>query len=256
MKRIAGLVLLLLVAAIAAFGGQTYTRGVGVYPGNPAEDNPPVMVPDQTTYRNLALHRPAYSSSSYDYNLTAQLVTDGIKDTKLPRWVVTTYSQGGVTKKNEREFLLDHNSTSNVNLGGPEGWVQFELAGGISRLEIDRISFQARFRPPSPAQQQQETSPGNYACIVSGSEDGQEWDELGRFESALPPPPRPMLFGPTGSYVDASVTLRKPSLSRIYRIIFASTGQGTWTINDVQFSDKGKAVEIGGPYNFTSAWMP
>ena len=60
-----------------------YTRGVGVYPGDPKDYSGPSMVVDETNYRNLALHRPAYHSSSYDYNLTAQLVTDGIKETKL-----------------------------------------------------------------------------------------------------------------------------------------------------------------------------
>jgi hypothetical protein len=38
--------------------------------------NGATLVPDTQTYRNLALHRPAYASSRYDYNLTAQLVTD------------------------------------------------------------------------------------------------------------------------------------------------------------------------------------
>jgi len=51
---------------------------------------------DGATYRNLALHRAAYQSSSYDYNLTAQLVTDGIVETKLPRWVVVSSSEHGV----------------------------------------------------------------------------------------------------------------------------------------------------------------
>ena len=46
---------------------------------------------------------PAYQSSSYDYNLTAQLITDGIKDTKLPRWVAVSSSEQGELKKNERE---------------------------------------------------------------------------------------------------------------------------------------------------------
>jgi beta-galactosidase/beta-glucuronidase len=64
--------------AVMAFAGQTVTRGVGVYPGNPAEGIAPLPVPDQTNYRNLALLRPAYHASSCHYNLTAQLVTDGI----------------------------------------------------------------------------------------------------------------------------------------------------------------------------------
>jgi hypothetical protein len=87
---------------------QQYTLGVGVYPGDPKENCAPVSHLDQT-YSNLALQRPVYHSSSYDYNLTAQLITDGIKDTKLPRWVVVSTSEEGELKKNEREWLLDHN---------------------------------------------------------------------------------------------------------------------------------------------------
>ena len=85
------------------------TRGVGIYPGNPAEDFAPSLVPEVSAYRNLALHRPAYHSSSYDYNLTAQLVTDGIKETRLPRWLATSTSQDGPAGKIEREFMLDGN---------------------------------------------------------------------------------------------------------------------------------------------------
>src|SRR5271166_2286464 len=52
-----------------------YTRGIGIYPGAPSENFCPELVIDGSTYRNLALLRPAYHSSSYVYNLTAQLVT-------------------------------------------------------------------------------------------------------------------------------------------------------------------------------------
>src|SRR5512136_347879 len=121
---------------VPAIAAKEYTRGVGVYPGDPKEDFAPVLVPDTATYRNLALHRPAYHSSSYDYNLTAQLITDGIKDTKPPRWLVTKLSNSGITNKIDRELLVDHNGFSNLNLGGPEGWMQFELAGGEAPLQI------------------------------------------------------------------------------------------------------------------------
>jgi hypothetical protein len=52
--------------------------GIGIYPGNPAEDFSPELKPDQDNYRNLALLRPAWHSSSQDYNLTVQLITDGL----------------------------------------------------------------------------------------------------------------------------------------------------------------------------------
>jgi len=40
---------------------------------------PTLTVDSGRNYRNLALHRPAYQSSAYDYNLTAQLITDASK---------------------------------------------------------------------------------------------------------------------------------------------------------------------------------
>ena len=75
---------------------QEYTRGIGIYPGNSDEDFSPAVSFDDKTYRNIALHRPAFHSSSYDYNLTAQLVTDGIVDTVFPKWYSASSSQHGI----------------------------------------------------------------------------------------------------------------------------------------------------------------
>ena len=56
MKRLA----LLFTCAIFAAHAQNYTRGIGVYPGDPREYTGPSLVADTHSYRNLALHRPAY----------------------------------------------------------------------------------------------------------------------------------------------------------------------------------------------------
>src|ERR1039458_3211970 len=66
------------VLSLAALHAQEFTRGVGVYPGDPKQNWSPTLQPASDAYRNLALHRPAYHSSSYDFNLTAQLITDGV----------------------------------------------------------------------------------------------------------------------------------------------------------------------------------
>src|SRR4030042_1654030 len=85
MKRhFAAVVFLLAVLSTGSPAAEIETRGVGVYPGDPREDFAPVLVPDTSTYRNLALRRPALQSSAYDYNLTAQLVTDGVRETTPP----------------------------------------------------------------------------------------------------------------------------------------------------------------------------
>src|ERR1022692_4158361 len=111
------------MAVVCAAGAQEYTRGIGVYPGNPKEDFGPAMVVDNS-YRNLALHRAAYHSSSYDYNLSAQLVTDGIKETLPPFWLVTANSEPVAPTKANREIFLDDNPNSRLALRGPKAWLQ------------------------------------------------------------------------------------------------------------------------------------
>src|ERR1017187_7596221 len=171
MNRILPLSLL----AASILSGQPYTRGIGVYPGDPSQDFAPTLVPDATTYRNLALHRPAYQSSAYDYNLTAQLVTDGIKDTKLPRWISVSTSQARLAKQ-EREWLVDNNPLTGPDLKGPRAWVSIEIGGGDTPIEVDRVDVDARARNRAA-----------WKCVLSGSGDGQSWKELGRADGANRP---------------------------------------------------------------------
>ena len=145
---------------------QNYTLGVGVYPGDPRENYAPTMRAD-STHRNLALHRPAYHSSSYDYNLTAQLVTDGITETTAPRWLATSTSQQGVLKKNEREYILDGNWVTGLDLSGHSAWIQLELAGGVAPLAFDRVEVDGALKAPGG-------EPEIWACVVTGSDDGQK----------------------------------------------------------------------------------
>ncbi len=234
MKR----VFLLSMLMVLFLNAQEFTRGVGVYPGDPKENFAPSMVIDATTYRNLALRRAAYHSSSYDYNLTATLVTDGIKDTGLPRWVSTATSTGGTLKKSERELILDDSAMSAMSLTGPQFWIQLELRGGDSAPEVDRFEVVGRLQV---GQQQA----GGWACVVSGSDDGQTWIELGRSGSTERPG---MQFRP-------SVPLTAPSRSRFYRIELTAQGATAWRVSEVLLFNKNERVKIGGPYNFTSAWM-
>src|ERR1051325_9651044 len=131
--------LIILVLAVASsISAQQYTRGVGLYPGDPKEYHGAVMKIDDS-YHNLALHRPAYQSSAYDYNLTAQLITDGIRDTRLPRWIVASTSKDGYLPKFQYEHLTDSNPVTKADIPPCDGWVQVELRGGESVPEVDRV---------------------------------------------------------------------------------------------------------------------
>jgi hypothetical protein len=229
---------ILLLALIAlTLQAQDYTLGVGVYPGDPKENFAPAMRIDSNNYRNLALDRPAYHSSSYDYNLTAQLVTDGIKETALPRWISTSTSAQGVLDKVERELFLDGNWVTGVDLPGPNAWVQVELAGGASPLEIDRIDIDGSVKSPSG-------EPEIWACMVTGSNDGAAWEELGHMEG---------MARPSGD-VRPSIRFAAPSRHRLYRVAFSDPRAVSWRVNEVSLFRGGHPVRVGGPHQFSSAW--
>ncbi len=224
------------LAALLALGAQQYTLGVGVYPGDPEQNFAPSFRVDGTTYRNLALHRAAYQSSSYDYNLTAQLVTDGLIETKLPRWVVVSTSEHGMLAKNERETVLDHNWTTSADLRGTDVWVDIGFLGGNAAPEVDRVDVDAS----APSRDNQE-----WSLILSGSEDGQTWRELRRDAGSL---------RPTGEF-KPSLALSTPARSRYYRIELRCGRSLYWRVREVALFRGGRRLELGGPYDFSSAWM-
>ena len=224
------------LAALLALGAQEYTLGVGVYPGDPQQNFAPTFRADAATYRNLALHRAAYQSSSYDYNLTAQLVTDGIVETKLPRWVVVSTSEHGVLAKHERENVLDHNWPTNADLRGTDVWVDIGFLGDGAAPEVDRVDVDAS----APSSDNQE-----WALILSGSEDGKAWRELRRGEGSL---------RRTGEF-RPSLVLPAPVRSRYYRIELRCGRSLSWHVGEVAFFRGGRRLDLGGPYDFSSAWM-
>ncbi|HUG55324.1 MAG TPA: beta-glycosidase, partial [Vicinamibacteria bacterium] len=258
----------LLAAALAT--AQSDTAGVGVYPGDPGQDFAPTLVPAEPTYRNLAFRRPAYHSSSYDFNLTAQLLTDGVSETTLPRWIVASSSQGGVAPQHEREFLLDRFETSAVALEGAGAWLQLELAGGEAPLAIDGVELQVRPRrdPRSVAARALGLGPpweAEWAFHLSGSDDGRSWHELGRAAGTPPPPPPTPTRAELSDYwtwsrganptLRPKVTLAEAARHRFYRITLEATGGEVWSVTEVAFFEGGRRVEVGGPHRFHSSWM-
>ena len=99
-----------------------FTRGIGIYPGRPTEDFSPVMKPDHT-YRNIALHRAAYGSSSYDYNLTAQWLTDGVTTTADPLFLEVSTPAGSLPRR-EREWAIDGGEWTRNILMGADTYLQ------------------------------------------------------------------------------------------------------------------------------------
>ena len=68
--------------------------------------------PNDTTV-NIALNKAAYASSSYDYNLTAQLVTDGGVAASEPAWLKVCTAEGELPRR-EKEWTLDEIGRAHV----------------------------------------------------------------------------------------------------------------------------------------------
>jgi Exo-beta-D-glucosaminidase Ig-fold domain/Glycosyl hydrolases family 2/F5/8 type C domain/Glycosyl hydrolases family 2, sugar binding domain len=239
-----GSLLAALACAPGAFASGDFTRGVGIYPGDPAAFEGPTLVPETTTYRNLALHRPALASSNYDYNLTAQLVTDGIIDDRLPRWLVCSSSAEGILPRHEREHVVDGYVSTAVDLSAPGGWVQIEQAGRYDAPAVDHIEVVAVPRT-------EDKHPQRWSCVVRASDDGQNWRELGR-ASAEETLARETFW--SSKVVKPSFDVPANGSARFYRVEIDAPSVTAWRVASFDTFAQGKRVNLGGPNDFTSAW--
>ena len=268
-----------------------YTRGVGIYPGNTKEDFSPLLETDNKTYRNLARLRPAYHSSSYDYNLTAQLVTDGIIINEMPDYISLSTNKGELPK-NEREWLLDNNSVTELSLTGSDIWIQLEINPGNAVPEISKLNISGSLEFSGKA-----TGGWKFACY--GSNDGLGWSELGKNEgSGLPGEERQNPFaalfskpgpkgkrlvnpfasffsGPYGNdstapkpsftfkfgipktqrIINQSFDFKNPVAYHFYRVNMSAKCAEDWRFGSLDFYNSKKKLNLAPSNNFKSAWM-
>ena len=258
-------------AAQSSSPDAEFTRGDGLYPGAPHENFQPALTRNPAApYCNLALLRPAFASSSYDYNLTAQLATDGLIDTHLPEWIATIVD-GETLPKEQRDIIVDHFESAVLELQGKHPVVELRLGGGVQLPEIDRMEIFVVV--PSAI------SPGALSFTISASDDGHTWRELGHAAGGAPLAtenyPPDLVRG--SHLLRPSIAFSQPERARHYRVAFqmsapASATTGTtanagtteaamaggpaisWRLGQLAFYRGQQRINLGGPYSFTSAW--
>ncbi|MBE7157527.1 MAG: discoidin domain-containing protein [Rhodospirillales bacterium] len=235
----------------------SFTRGVGMYPGAPAEFFGPEIVPDTSgTYRNLALLRPAYASSSYDYNLTPQLVTDGLVDTRMPEWIVGVVN-GQVLPKPDREVMTSHEPVLTAELAGSHPTVELHLGGGEQLPEVDRLVLFVVIPESVDA--------ASLTFTAFLSTDGHTWQQAGSGSGARSEPVNRANYPPDlvrgAQILKPVIAFDGPHRSRYYRVKFASGDEkaespyaSTFRLGQIEFHRGQERVQLGGPYSFTSAW--
>ena len=142
-------------------------RKPGNYPGNPDEWFAPQLVADNT-YRNVAKLKAAYASSSIDYNLTAQLATDGILIDKMPP-TTQLFTQEGEVPRNKKEVIFDSNDVTTYVVNGNDIFLQYDMAD--MQMDIDQIELRGRVVLDTRMAR-------GYEVKMLASVDGSQWDEL------------------------------------------------------------------------------
>ncbi|MBR1469744.1 MAG: discoidin domain-containing protein, partial [Prevotella sp.] len=156
------------------------TRGIGVYPGAPEEFFGPKLVASDD-FRNLARGRMVYQSSSFDFNMTAQLLTDGIvkrgtrseeRGTKNGRELVflEVSTPDGQLPQRQRESTIDGNDWTQSFVMGGDTWLQYEWHG--MSVEADKVGLIG-----TVAYREAEATAG-YRVRALVSDDGKRWRQV------------------------------------------------------------------------------
>ena len=234
-----------------------YTRGIGQYPGLPEEDPSPELAPSDE-YRNIARLRTAYHSSSYDYNLTAQLVTDGIITTSEPAYMEFTTHDGQVRLR-EREWTTDGGPYSKNTLSGADVYMQYAMHNWSEK--VDEISFLG-----TVAYDDKLATKG-YKIIFEGSKDGAKWSELALLSGeGLPGYEGRNIVQTDPNKQTQKIEYRTRTLSNkvklsnvadyaYYRMRLVMEGAVEWSFTAVDFFYASEQVNMLASKHFGSAWM-
>ncbi len=255
--------LLPLVTACGPKGGKEpsdhYTLGIGNYPGAPEDNFAPRLVADQD-YRNIALNRSAYASGSYDSNLTAQLVTDGIVSGEMPDFVKVT-SVDGIINNREREYTFDQNEHSSYNMMGSETFIQYEWVKTVTGVKAFNIDAALACDTSIPADA--------YKVEFLVSDNGEDWRAAALVEGKGLPgvitgqevPSDPNKQEGFERYLPLvlfrkHIPLENTDSFRFLRINFSMACAKYWQISDLNpVSAEGREVQLIPSNSFGSAWL-
>jgi hypothetical protein len=144
-------------------------RGIGLYPGSKAEYTAPRLVTDNT-YCDLALHRTATASSSLDYNLTAQLATDGLLTRGEPVTLTVT-NNGVVDRSRDRLKGIDGSCVTPYYVyHGQDATLQYLWTGMTIHADTLRLCFETAY---------DEKKTHGWRIDIEGTTDGTHWTNVG-----------------------------------------------------------------------------
>jgi F5/8 type C domain./Glycosyl hydrolases family 2, sugar binding domain. len=227
---------------------------------------------DETHIFNVAENKAAWASSSYDYNLTAQLVTDGRVETDEPAWLKVSTPDGELPRR-EREWTVDKGPYSKSTLSGEDTFIEYEWSRQSFKTPVVRVTGFVIHRPGAAS--------WSIDCLAAAG--GVEYSSIGGVSgTSLPGEANGVeeASDPNKQYEAVSFPRRKfcleipveaVSFSRL-KLVFRMKGVVSWMINAVDIAEDGGFglnSDSFGAYDsrasrgqnvlpsecFTSAWM-
>ena len=282
--------LLLLMAGLlgmAAPDSTDFTRGIGRYPGDKAEYFAPAVTWTQgQQLSNAALHSAAYASSTYDYNHTAHLVTDGLCDNAEPALLQVSTPSGPLPRR-EAEWAFDGGPFSRTILMGQHTWLQLDWNGRQS-LPVRQVRLQGMVAYDD------KLATHGYTILCQMSDDGQQWYTVGELKGdGLPGQPlhyklhsdpnkqeaqeylparrldetitlisssqlsSSLLQSSTPTILISPTLLTSPPLlNKHFRLVMEMDGAAHWDVHELQLLDTDyEPVEMLSSSTFSSMWV-
>lgn len=245
------------------------TRGIGVYPGDPDAYDGPRIVSGGNTYRNLALGRVAYHSSSLDYNLTGHLLTDGIITAEEPS-TFEAITNGERVERRLREKLLDDNFTSISFPGGGDASLRLSFGGGAhaGNVSIEGMcSLEPGKGKPSSPEVRLTLRSGEVVTLpttpfiptITRGGGSQDVSVQAGLKSASAPSAMPAMRGGWGNRMMFAYIADLPEGGEPFTDVAFDLGSGSvreWTVTEVNFFRDDREVSLLPSERFTSVWAP
>ncbi len=243
-------------------GGDDHTRGIGQYPGAPSEYFAPSIEWEDGggVLTNVALHRAAYASTTYDYNHTAHLVTDGICDDREPA-ILTVSTPERQLPRREAEWAIDGGPYSRNILMGSHTWLRYDW-GGEPLAEAGKVKLQGMVA------YDEQTAKKGYVLRCEVSEDGELWHPAGEVKGdGLPgtllhyklhsdPNKQEAQDLLPARVLNEEIRLNAPISLRHLRIRLDMEGAAHWDIRELQFQDaNGYDIEVLPSQRLSSMWL-
>lgn len=230
------------------------TRGIGIYPGKQSEFFGPQMQIDKK-YKNLALHRAVYQSGAHDFNLTAQLLTDGVVTSEQPAFL-DVLTNGKPLPSNERKLTINDSEWSRIPIQGREATITYIWSN--MDVEADEIVVEGFVA------YDQNTPFESYSMQCETT--GKKTHTFSLKSDTLPGKPRrrKVVSDPNKQTEEATAMARelketfKLKGKRTFgtlKLTFRQNNALYWSLKEVTMKRKGKAVRnIFPAQRFTSVW--